>query len=290
MHTTAIIDIGSNTIVLVIYQMDDTGLHQLYYQSIAAHLVACIHDHKMSNEGLQKAQNIIRGYLEKCQDMHVSEIYGDVTECGRNLINQEAFLSAIKEAGLENVRLLTGEEEAMCDFYGTSLDRTIHDGLMIDIGGGSTEFVSFAKDRILDAASIPLGCVRLSTMAPDPQISETKIEKMRTIHPQMLNSPVAVGVGGTIRACRKTVEAVTGSSQARFFTADLLALYEGLKKEDPFWQKAAKENVTPDRLPVLVPGLGMLAAAAKSFGIQEFVSSEYGVREGFLLHFVLKRI
>ena len=63
-----------------------------------------------------------------------------------------------------------------------------------------------------------------------------------------------------------------------------------MKKEDPFWQKAAKENVTPDRLPVLVPGLGMLAAAAKSFGIQEFVSSEYGVREGFLLHFVLKRI
>ncbi|MEE8808027.1 MAG: hypothetical protein SOI44_06350 [Lactimicrobium sp.] len=290
MHTTAIIDIGSNTIVLVIYQIDDTGLHQLYYQSIAAHLVACIQDRKMSEEGLQKAQKIIRGYLEKCQEMHVGDIYGDVTECGRNLVNQDAFLSAIKEAGLANVRLLTGEEEAMCDFYGTTLDCQIPDGLMIDIGGGSTEFVSFQNRKIQDAVSIPLGCVRLSAMKPDPSVSKEAIENMRLQHPSLSNSDMAIGVGGTIRACRKTVEAVKGNQQARFLTEDLLALYTGLKQEDPAWCKAAKENVTPDRLPVLVPGLGMLVAASQSFGIREFVSSEYGVREGFLLHFVLKRL
>lgn len=290
MHNTyAIIDIGSNTIVLVVYEVNDKEIHQIYYESIAAHLVGYIENNTMSAEGIRKAFETVSLHIDYCLRSHIENIYADITECGRNITNSQELIDTVKKAGAENVRLLSGREEAMCDYYGAQLDTNLESGLLIDIGGGSTEFVRFENKKVLDAVSIPLGCVRLSKMKYDPEISLTAIQEMRQSHPLITNTEEALGIGGTIRAAHAACADIMKTGRT-FTMENLEELYAGLLDENPIYLDAVRRNVTPDRAPVFLPGLGMLVAAGRCFHIKTFKNSNYGVREGYLLHFVLKRV
>ena len=288
--TIAIIDIGSNTIVLVVYAVKETSIEQIYYESNAAHLVHYVKDHHMSSDGIQAAKQVFISYVDYCNLHGIQEIYADITECGRNIDNVEELIQTANSCGIPNVRLLTGKEEAMCDFYGASLDSTLEDGLLIDIGGGSTELVRFTnKNKILEAISIPLGCVRLKELPADSNIPEIEISKLKQNNPLLTSTPLAIGVGGTIRACRQAC-AMLNKTDHSFTSNDLYDLYKGLKEEDPLYWNAVNNSVSSDRIPVLLPGLSMFIAISKAFEIEIFHNSNYGVREGFLLHYVLKRI
>ena len=159
-----VIDIGSNTVVLLIYAVDGPNIQKENYLVTAAHLVQYVNCGHMSLDGIHRAAAIVEQYKKECEKAGVSEIHADITACGRGIDNGRQLVNAIANTGITSVRILSGEEEAACDFYGTSFDRRISEGLLIDVGGGSTEFVAFRDNQIIDQASIPLGCVRLRRM------------------------------------------------------------------------------------------------------------------------------
>lgn len=281
-----IIDVGSNTIVLLIYEVSADGITKSGYQVTAAHLVQYVHNGHMDTAGIDTAEKIVRQYREWC-DLHgVHEVHVDITACGRNIDNQDILLDRIRRTGVKDAVVLSGEEEAACDFCGTSLDRTIESGLMIDIGGGSTEFVRFEKGKILDAVSIPLGCVRLADQPYTPDISLAAIAKMRQEHPLLSDCEDALGVGGTIRACQSICNHLYHAEHS-FSAAMLEQMYKGLVEDEPDYLSAMRLSVSPARQDVFIPGMGMLTAAERSFHLKYFHNSENGVREGFLLRHVL---
>ncbi len=282
----AVIDTGSNTMVLVIYEVSDTTIRQIYHLSTATHLVDEIKNKHMQTSGIVKAFQTAKKYVDIAKQMDVAEIWGDITECGRGIDNGQELIQAIEDAGVTHTILLTGEQEAQCDFYGSRFDQPLHDGLLIDIGGGSTEFVRFTNGEMQDAVSIPLGCVRLSHLPLTPSSSMPEIERIRSTHPSLTNAKTAIGVGGTIRACKNMCKAMFDLN-GPFTTNDLNQLYEALSNQDPLALHLLKIHVKKDRQEVFLPGLGMLVAAAQSFQIDTFYNSEYGVREGFLVQFVL---
>ena len=285
-----IIDIGSNTIVLVVYDVLAEAIQQIHYTSTAVHLVQYIQNHHMSQDGIKAAAKVFNTYVEYCKTHNIEEIHADITECGRSIDNCHELITAAHQSGIQNIQLLTGEEEAMCDFFGASLDSTLEDGLLIDIGGGSTELVRFTNShKVLDACSIPLGCVRLQQMAHPDTAAKDAIQKAMEQHPSLTPCTQAIGVGGTIRACRMACDLLHHSDHT-FTSEDLYDLYESLLNNRQEYWEAVHKTVTVDRIPVLLPGLSMFAEVSKAFGITHFHNSEYGVREGFLLHFVLKRV
>lgn len=285
-----IIDIGSNTVVLVVYDVSSDAIQQIHYTSTAVHLVQYIQNHHMSQDGIDAASRVFNTYVEYCKAQNIEEIYADITECGRNIDNCHELINTAHQSGIQNVQLLTGEEEAMCDFFGASLDSTLEDGLLIDIGGGSTELVRFTNsNEILDACSIPLGCVRLQQMKQPNIAAKEAIQKVKQQHPSLTPCTQAIGVGGTIRACRMACNLLHHSGHT-FTSEDVYDLYTGLQENRKEYWEAVHKTVTADRIPVLLPGLSMFAELSKAFGITHFHNSEYGVREGFLLHFVLKRV
>ncbi len=286
MKKYAVVDIGSNTMVLVIYQVDDTSIRQVFHISTATHLVDDIVNHHMQESGLTKARQTVLSYLCLCIQQKVDEVYADITECGRGIDNSQEFIDTIKQAGIENTILLSGEQEAVCDFYGSQLDKKKESGIIVDIGGGSTEFVRFENHQVIDAVSIPLGCVRLSHLPLDPNISKAEIEKVRVQHPDLTDSATAVGVGGTVRACKKICKNLY-KQKGHFSAYQLERLYAALIEENPTALELVKKYVSKDRQDVFIPGLGMLVAASRSFHIQTFYNSDYGVREGFLIRHIL---
>lgn len=284
----AVIDIGSNTIVLLVYEIREEEIRKMEYQVAAAHLVQYVKDGHMSLQGIHTAASAVEKYKDWCDSHGISEIHADITACGRGIDNQKQLLDAIASTGISSVRILSGEEEARCSFYGTSLDRTIQDGLMIDIGGGSTELAAFRDNQILDQVSIPLGCVRLSAIPFEEPVCHEALMKMKQEHPLFTSFANGLGVGGTVRACQAMCRLLYEKDDT-FAIEDLNQIYDSLRNNDPASLEAMRKAVDPARQEVFVPGLRMLKAVSDVFSIETFHNSENGVREGFLLKYILHR-
>lgn len=280
----AVIDIGSNTIVLAVYNFEDGKLIREKYESHAVHLVQYIIHNHMHKEGMEAAVKVISAYKEKCKSWHVSEIRALMTEPWRGIDNLSELKETLGKTGIP-ITYLSGEDEAKCDFYGVSLDGS-PEPLIIDIGGGSTEFISTEKGRLIDAVSIPLGCVRLGMLPMRPESSRNMLENMRDVHPKLKNAKTATGIGGTIRAVRDVCNALYHTENI-IYTADLTHLYLQMQEEDREIMGIVKANVTSERQSVILAGMGMLVSAVDSFQIDEIHVSENGVREGFFMHYMM---
>lgn len=288
-NSYAVIDIGSNTVVLAIYTVEGGRLHLTESFSRAVRLVGYVENDRMNPQGIHTAYETVYEFMEMLSLRCVENVYADITACGRNIKNADELIQAVQKAGCTNVRILTGEEEAMCDFYGALSDCALSEGILIDIGGGSTEFVSFHDRKADDACSIPMGCVRLSRLKRTPETSSPYIEEMRKKHPGLKNAGHAVGVGGTIRYTTYVLQELE-PVECSFTRQQFERLYRRLMDEDPEAVHAVQKRVDPERAAVLLPGMGMLMAAMESFGIDIVHKSECGVREGYLAHFILHLI
>ncbi len=283
--TTSIIDIGSNTIVLAIYSIENNTLKLMESISQAKHLVGYIENGRMRQEGIETAYETVREYMELLSLRNIEEVHADITECGRNISNQQELIHAVQKAGCKDVRILTGHEEAMSDYYGAAISSSLDSGLLIDIGGGSTEFVSFENKKATAAYSIPLGCVRLKTMPYTPDTSRPSIEDMRRRYPAMKNCAHAIGIGGTIRYTTYAMQKLYGIGES-FTIEQAKDFYKRLQNEETEARTVLYSIADEDRASVILPGMGMLIAAMESFDIEVIHKSENGVREGYLAHYI----
>lgn len=172
-------------------------------------------------------------------------------------------------------------------------------GMVLDIGGGSTEWVCFSQGRIRHAASIPLGSLNLynrcvETLLPSPK-EQAKIRKQvkKALTGAPLPDfpcPVICGVGGTIRGagklCNYLYKLPAGNRTITLNMVDgLLERFSAPAKAD--LQILLK--IVPERVHTLLPGLVILSTLAHRCRGDAIEVSSYGVREGFLLTEVLKR-
>ena len=171
--------------------------------------------------------------------------------------------------------------------------------MVVDIGGGSTEWVCFSQGRIRHAASIPLGSLNLynrcvETLLPSPK-EQAKIRKQvkKALDSAPLPDfpcPVICGVGGTIRGagklCNYLYKLPAGNRTITLNMVDgLLERFSAPAKAD--LQILLK--IVPERVHTLLPGLVILSTLAHRCRGDAIEVSSYGVREGFLLTEVLKR-
>lgn len=107
-------------------------------------------------EVLQRFQAIL-------DSVHPKRVYVFATASLRNIINTQEVLEEIRRiCGLE-VRVLTGQEEAIFDYFGALRTLNGPDGLLVDIGGGSTELVLFHDRQVTSACSLPMGSLNMYT-------------------------------------------------------------------------------------------------------------------------------
>ena len=143
-----VIDIGSNTVVLIIYELVNEFPKVIFHTSSHVHLVSYIENHVMKEEGIEKTCNVLKEYKKILEEYQIKEYKAFITEPHRNIDNRKEMLQAFSNCGIE-VIALSGKEEAELDYLGSLIDtKFISTGTAFDIGGGSTEFISF-KDKSL---------------------------------------------------------------------------------------------------------------------------------------------
>ena len=286
MQKIAIVDIGSNTVVLNLYTKDQAGLHLCSNTSNAVRLVSYIDEdnHHMKEEGIAAACDVLRQYRKMIDEYQPDYTFAFITEPARNIDNKEEMLASFHQAGID-VDAISGQQEAAFDYLGSRIDAgDIVTGNAFDVGGGSTELIAFKNNEIVEAASMPLGCVRLSRLPVENQVADESLHEFFQSHPKLLSVPSStlIGIGGTNRAA--------GLVMNELFQCDntmnvqlLTQVFHHLKDEDERYVHAMHKVVRSSRWPVFLPGLNMILGICRAYNATEIRISSGCVREGYIL-------
>lgn len=136
----AIVDLGSNTIRLSVYNtLPEGGFDLLFSEKEMAGLVSYVHGGVLSPEGIQRACGAIRDFQALLRQFDLDAPHVFATASLRNIRNTEEAVEQIRAATGVGVDVISGELEARLGYYGARTATDLQDGAMFDIGGGSAE-------------------------------------------------------------------------------------------------------------------------------------------------------
>lgn len=289
-----IIDLGSNTVRLNVYQVIDKRVQLIFSKKEFVSLASFVNAYQqLSEEGIQAALSVIKHYVTILQNLNIKDNYLIATASIRNVTNKLAVIEKIKKVVSFSVELLSEEQEALADLEGVLIDTKFDKGLVVDIGGGSTELVAFEKQEVIYAKALKIGSLSayvdyVSKIIPKnkelKKIKQAVIEAMDKLELPTFKPKTLYGVGGTIRAARKLAVAILSlptdhKELTLIMVKDLIKFFQ--EKDKDAYVKAIQ--VVPERLHTILPGLKILETIIKAYGRPLVVVSDYGVREGYLI-------
>ena len=295
----AIIDIGSNSMRLTVYEIVGEKFKILFREKSMAGLAGYVEEGRLSPEGIARACSGLLEFRERLAALDILNVAVFATASLRNIFNTAEAVWAIQTATGFSVEVLSGTEEALLGYYGAELEASSPSGAFLDIGGGSTEVVVFDRGEPVQSASFQVGSLSLyrsyvkKILPGDGALKRMKEAIGEAVEGKGLLdfstcSPL-VCVGGTARAalklCKKVYHLKPGT---RAVTVEQL---EGLCELLETGNQEAIDLMlrhVPERIHTMVPGLLILRHVARLFEAKELVVCKYGVREGYLCQKVLK--
>ena len=284
----ALVDLGSNTVRLSVYNTDADAFHLLFSEKETAGLAGYISDGKMSQDGMQKACDILLNFSDILKNLEINDFSVFATASLRNITNTDEAVEYIKQhTGIE-VDVIAGKTEAEYGCKGALKAVTQNVNAMFDIGGGSTEIVLLNNDVITSAKSFQVGCLTLfkenvSHLLPKKQELKNIKNKIDQVlaEQQSAQADILCGVGGTARALLKISNDLFDKQSSEIDRAEFLKIKHILLKDE----KKAKDLILkncPDRIHTIIPGMLIISKLIKRFDSSKLVISKYGVREGYL--------
>ena len=187
---------------------------------------------------------------------------------------------------------------------GAAIESNIKKGLLVDIGGGSTELVAYKDGKIKSAVSIAKGSLNsynkyvkgiLPTKEERKSIKKDFVEKLEGLQAFEGKNKYKLicGVGGTVRAALKLDKLFFGKSTAENLlpVSHIGYIIKSMEQKDnreKFIQNmSVLLDVVPDRIRTIMPGMIILYAIAKRFKCEMIMVAQTGVREGFMYNYVL---
>lgn len=288
-----IIDIGSNTMRLNIYKYENQSLYLMLSKKLTAGLASYVEDGSLSDKGIKKAISCLEEFKLILENVPVDNLYVFATASLRNIKNSDEATKQIEDETGFSIEIITGEQEALLDFYSAGIKFDLNTGLLLDIGGGSTEIVLYDDSKVKDALSLEYGSLSLYKKYIDGIFpSDNELEKIREKISKSLkkvpkdnfphNTKSICAVGGTARAVLKLVNEMKDENKFEFEVSDLKKILKLYKKDNnKFLQLVVK--TAPDRVHTILPGMTILDTIAKFFDSKTILVSDYGIREGYLL-------
>ena len=293
----ASIDIGTNTILLLIAKVEGGEIHPLLEIETVARLGEGVQKNGLLLiEAMDRGLQTLAQYLKWCQEMEVQKIFAVGTSALREAKNSEDFLKLVKEKLNFSIEVISGEEEAQLSFLAVAKDLgELKDPiLVVDVGGGSTEFILGKGGQISQWVSLPLGSVRFTEqfLRSDP-VQEEEWEKMeRKIRELIVNIPHSqeplsmAAVGGTATTLASVEQGLEEFIPEKIH--HFLLKKEALRNQLFLYRsKTVEERKKIPGLPiaradVILAGGAILYLAMEELGCPSVLISCHGVRYGLL--------
>lgn len=310
MSLYGVIDLGSNSIRLVVYDAKEPrsgsgkpiakkDFKSIINEKKIAGLAAYVQDGVFTRAGIDRAVDVLQEHLKHARNLNCDRISVFATAVLRNCSNSAEAVRAISDAIGLPIDLLSEHDEAHLGFVGATCDRTIDNGTLIDIGGGSTELTAIVDGK--DTHGVSLGQGSVSSYAQFVNMILPTDDEMHAIEDAFKDRLATLGdldpyratrlygIGGSTRAISK----MYGMAFCSGVRPKLIELHQVdalltmlARNRETFAHIAVK--AVPDRLHTLVPGCLITITLMRELGARSIEICKYGVREGYLIERILK--
>jgi exopolyphosphatase/guanosine-5'-triphosphate,3'-diphosphate pyrophosphatase len=293
----AAIDCGTNSIRLLIADIDGNNFREVVRDMEIVRLGQGVDETgQFHPDAIARTLAAVDKFAAEIAKRGVEKIRFCATSATRDATNRHLFVDGVRERlGIE-LEVISGDEEAALSFAGAIKDLDPSNGpfLVVDIGGGSTEFV-FGTSTVEAARSVNIGCVRMTErhFASDPATPE-EIESARTDIQAAIAQAAAVvpitqaktlvavaGTATTVAAAALDLPeydryAIHLSRISAQQTHDAATMFATSTRE----QRLALGYMHPGRVDVIAAGSLVLSEIMKATGASEFVASESDILDG----------
>jgi exopolyphosphatase/guanosine-5'-triphosphate,3'-diphosphate pyrophosphatase len=293
----AVIDCGTNSIRLLIADITGDNFKEVLRTMEIVRLGQGVDQNKAFHpDAIDRTLSAVRLFKDQIAGKGVEKIRFCATSATRDATNRNLFIDGVREIlGIE-VEVIPGEEEAELSFIGATKELRQSDApfLVVDIGGGSTEFV-FGNEKVDFAKSVNIGCVRMSerhlnTQPPSmAQIAQAIVDIDIAITQAAAVVPITtaktlVAVAGTATTVAAAALELTDYDRhmihlSRISASNVhkvAASFQGMNKD----QIASLGFMHPGRVDVITAGSLVLSRIMAATGASEFVASESDILDG----------
>jgi exopolyphosphatase/guanosine-5'-triphosphate,3'-diphosphate pyrophosphatase len=296
-----VVDIGTNSTRLLVADVAGDRIAEIDRRSEVTRLGDGVDSSgRLSDEAQARVFAVLDGYAAAIQDHACDVTTGVLTSAVRDAANGEQFRNAVRERYGVDANVIDGDTEARLTYLGATAERPAGEGLLvvIDIGGGSTEYVVGEGAEMTFHVSTQAGVVRQTErhLHSDPPRHEELAElaeEVRAIIAEEVPAEVrravvaAVGVAGTATSCASIDQELDPYDPARVqgyrLQAGALELILARLAEMDLERRRKVTGLDPNRAPTIVAGVVILLEALRAFGLDEVEVSEHDILWGAAL-------
>lgn len=286
MSFVAVIDIGSNSIRIVIYNGINVNPLKILNEKVFCGLAKGMNKTKYLNkEGIEKAYAALERFTFLSQIHKVKSLFVFATSAVRDAIDGPSFIEEINKKYNINIDVLSPKKEAEYATYGIISSMFNPQGMVADLGGGSVEFISVENKSLKNIYSFPIGALRSSNCKDKNQLIEDTLSSFPVN--KILKGYNLYAVGGAFRNLAKMY------IKQQEYPLKIIHNYK-ISADDfyPFLDKISKlpksvlQNNFPDiskkRIEVLPYAALMIKKIISKGEPENIIFSTHGVREGFI--------
>lgn len=298
-----IIDLGTNTFNLLIAEIDDIGGYkQIYRSKVGVKLgEGSFAKNYITEEAMERAMVALHAQISVIKNQYCDRILAFATAAVRNASNSQQFIDKVFATFNVKIRIIDGEQEASMIFQGVQMSGALSDqnALIMDIGGGSTEFIVANDQEIIWKQSYELGVTRLvEKFEPADPISTAQIDEARSYLIQTMSEvfdvvkeekvKILIGSSGSYDSFsdvlsyrRDSFEQDALRSTLKFDT-DELKLYLNELVSSTISKRQAMPGMAPIRANIINMSAIFVLLVLEKTHIPEVRLSRYALKEGVL--------
>lgn len=306
----AVIDVGSNTLRLLIGCIVNKELIRIASSRSVTRLGKdLLKNHELNNESIDKSISSLIEFKSIYEQFKVKKVFAIGTSALREAKNSKDFIRKVRDNTGIDIEIISGDKEAeltqkgiLSNFNYIQEDLSaLNKFFIIDIGGGSTEWIIHGQDNI--KGSLPLGAVKAyeEFMTEDPPELSQIIRLKDYIYSELVISGLIkllhdnytfqnikfVATGGTVTtlaAIDMGLLKYNGEkiNMHRIPRPTLQAISQRLLKM-PLAERQTIEGLEPDRADIIITGTLILQSFMETFGFKELIVSDFGLLEGLLV-------
>ena len=297
MSRVAAIDCGTNSIRLLIADITNGNFKEVVREMEIVRLGQGVDQNKSFHpDAIARTLSAVEKFSARISSKGVEKVRFCATSATRDASNREIFTDGVKKILGVDVEVIPGEEEAELSFIGATKELSQKEGpfLVVDIGGGSTEFV-YGGEKVSAAKSVNIGCVRMSE-----RHLNTQPPTMAQISQAIVDIDIAITQAASVVpiTTAKTLVAVAGTATTVAAAALNLPEYDrhiihlskisapAVHKVAGSFQSMSRDEISslgymhPGRVDVITAGALVLSRIMAATGASEFVASESDILDG----------
>ena len=303
MQRIAIIDIGSNSARLVISHIYKNGAYNMVYnQKEALRLSQKVDGQNLlTEEAFTSTLDTMRSFAHMCKIYQADKTIAVATAAIRNASNGPELVAEVAEQTGIQLHIISGKTEAYISYLGVINTLDVKNGIIFDLGGGSTELILFKNRKILESISLPLGAVNTTGMfntrneMPPNVYNDLNAFVMSRLaqYPWLKQSNLPlIGVGGTARTVAKIIQ------RAKKYPATKIHNYSyPIQTFRSFFNKLCLTNLeqrkkisglSTERSDIILAGSSIISCLLEATGAKKLITSGCGLREGLFYDYYSK--